>query len=73
IDNITDYRSEQALIDELQKQQKEIKFKELQYGLDSTFDKEYEDGKFKPLTPLVEAYKNIYGVLPKGHPQKEFE
>jgi hypothetical protein len=28
---------------------------------------------FFPLNQIVKAYKNVYGVLPNGHPQKEFE
>jgi hypothetical protein len=47
-----------------------IKFKE---ELDKAHFEEYEEAKYKPLTTIVKAYKNIYGVLPKGHPQKEFE
>ena len=41
--------------------------------LDKAYRDEYEEAKYKPLDQLVQAYKNIYGVLPIGHPQKEFE
>jgi len=33
----------------------------------------YEDAKNEPLDKKVQAYKNVYGNLPDGHPQKEFE
>lgn len=47
--------------------------KKIQNELDSSFQNEYEEAKYMPLIPIVQAYKNIYKRLPKGHPQKEFE
>ena len=47
--------------------------KKLQKEFDKTFEVEFEEAKYKPLITIVQAYKNVYGVLPNGHPQKEYE
>jgi hypothetical protein len=68
-----DYKPEAAVIDELGLSEDEQKAKNLQEKFDRAFDDEFEEAKYKPLIKIVQAYKNVYGVLPHGHPQKEFE
>lgn len=70
-DNHSEYRPENAIEKQLEKDNDEItKFKQ---DLDKIYEDEYEEAKYKPLTSLVKAYKDVYSVLPNGHPQKEFE
>jgi hypothetical protein len=71
--NMADYRPEQALQKKFESAEKEMQAKKIQDELDKAYQEEYEEAKYKPLYPIVQAYKNIYGVLPYGHPQKEFE
>lgn len=69
----SDYKPEKSITNEIERIDKEKEIEKFQNELDSSFQKEYEDEKYKPLIPIVQAYKNIYKRLPKGHPQKEFE
>jgi len=72
-DNSETYKPEEAMLHELDRKNKEKEFDDLQNELDSTFQEEYENAKYKPLVAIVQAYKTIYGKLPNGHPQKAFE
>ncbi len=67
------YQPELSVINKLGLTENDQKAKEFQKDLDKTYEDEYEDAKYKPLNKLVKAYKNFFGKLPKGHPQKEFE
>lgn len=69
-DDPESYKPEQALEDQLQKDKEVNEWKE---KLDKIYEEELEEAKYKPLPAIIRAYKNIYGVLPDGHPQKEFE
>ncbi len=71
--NMADYNPEQALQRELELTEQKLQTKKMQDELDKAYQEEYEEAKYKPLDPIVQAYKNIYRVLPQGHPQKEFE
>lgn len=68
-----DYQPEEALLKELELKEDDKKAIEFQEELDKISREKYEDAKYKPLNKIVKAYKNIYGILPDGHPQKEFE
>lgn len=52
---------------------KDASFDKLKNDLNQSAEADYEDAKYKPLISIVQAYKNVYDCLPKGHPQKEFE
>ena len=69
----SNYQPESAVIKELGLSEEDQETKKLQEELDKTYEEEYEEAKYKPLNKIVKAYKNVYGVLPNGHPQKEFE
>jgi len=74
VDNkIEDYKPEKALQKHLELTEKDKQIKKFQDELDKIYYEEYEEAKYKPLSQLVQAYKNIYGQLPNGHPQKEFD
>jgi hypothetical protein len=66
---IEDYKPEQELQKQLKLSESEEQTKKLQADLDIIYKNEYEEAKFKPLILIVQAYKNIFGVLPTGHPQ----
>ena len=65
------YSPLKALEEELDKGKTETD--KLQEELDKIYEQEYENAKYKPLPVTVLAYKEVYGILPEGHPQKEFE
>lgn len=68
-----DYKPEENLLKELKLKEDDKKVNEFQKKLDEIHSEEYENAKYKPLDKIVEAYRNVYGILPEGHPQKEFE
>jgi len=72
-DNMADYSPGQALAKEMEEKERQKEVNELKEKFDASFNEEYEEAKYKPLPEVVQAYKNIFGVLPAGHPQKEFE
>ena len=72
-DNLKNYNPETAVQKELELTEKDKQTKKFQEELNKIYKEEYENAKYKPLCPMVQAYKNIYGQLPNGHPQKEFE
>jgi hypothetical protein len=72
--DITDpaeYNPLRAVHEELFNEKGEVD--KLQEKLDRIYEQEYEEAKYKPLPLTVQAYKEVYGILPDGHPQKEFE
>jgi hypothetical protein len=69
--NPVEYDPLQAMQNELSKETSEAD--KLQEKLDNIYEQDYEDAKYKPLPLTVLAYKEVYGILPEGHPQKEFE
>jgi len=69
--NPAEYSPWQAVQKELSEEKSEAD--KLQEELDTIYEQEYEDAKYRPLPLTVLAYKEVYGVLPKGHPQREFE
>jgi hypothetical protein len=72
-DDLGNYQPEKSLEKQLEQKQKNEEVKNLQEKFDKFHDAEYEEAKYKPLITIVQAYKNVYGRLPEGHPQKEFE
>jgi hypothetical protein len=68
-----DYDPESAMKSEFEALQNKRAVEKLQKELDDAFAKQFEEAKYETLIPVVQAYKNIYGCLPQGHPQKEFE
>ncbi len=69
-DDSEQYNPEEKMKHQLEKEQEDEEFRRFQEDLDKHYEEAFEDAKYKPLTPLVQAYKNIYGTLPEGHPQK---
>jgi len=67
------YNPEEELSKELKMSKRKEETNRLRKKLDEAYEEEYEEAKYKPLEPIVKAYKNVYGVLPEGHPKKEFE
>ena len=72
-DNLKHYKPETAVQEKLELTENDKQTKKFQKELDKIYKEEYENAKYKPLSRIVQAYKNIYGQLPNGHPQKEFE
>jgi hypothetical protein len=70
---LKNYNPETAVQKEFELTEKDKQNKKFQEELDKIYKEEYENAKYKPLSPMIQAYKNIYGQLPNGHPQKEFE
>jgi hypothetical protein len=73
VQDYSNYKPELAVLNELGLLEEDQQAKKLQEDFDKAFEDEYEKAKYKPLNKIVKAYKNVYGVLPNGHPQKEFE
>jgi hypothetical protein len=71
--NMEDYKPEQAVQKELESSERQKETKKMRDELDKAYREEYDEAKYKPLEQLVQGYKNVYGVLPNGHPQKEIE
>ena len=69
--NPADYNPLLAMQKELANEKSEVD--NLQAELDKIYEHEFEEAKYKPLPLTVQAYQEIYGILPEGHPQKEFE
>jgi hypothetical protein len=62
------YDPNRALEEEFSKQEKKEEADRLQQELEEAYEKEVEEAKYKPLPKTVQAYKNVYGRLPKGWP-----
>ena len=73
IENPVDYKPEEAMANEIERLNRKKESEKFQNELDESFEKEYEEAKYRPLIPIVQAFKNIYNRLPTNHPQKEFE
>ena len=71
--NPSEYSPEEAVLKQMENVQKKAEVKKMKEELDKIYDEEFEKAKYEPLTSIVRAYKAVYGVLPVGHPQKEFE
>jgi hypothetical protein len=69
----SEYKPELTVIKEFKLSDEDQQAKNLREEFDQSFEEEYEEAKYKPLNTIVKAYKNVYGVLPIGHPQKVFE
>lgn len=65
-----DYTPENAVIKQLEANEKEKQFNKLKEELDKAHYEAYENAKYEAPTPLAEAYRKVYGHLPKGHPQR---
>jgi len=67
------YNPEVELSKELKMSKRKEETNKLRKKLDEAYEEEFEEAKYKPLETIVKAYKNVYGILPEGHPKKEFE
>jgi len=65
------YNPAQATHHQLGLTDEDNQIKKLKIKLESIFNEAYEEAKYQPLSPIVQAYRNVYGCLPEGHPQKE--
>jgi hypothetical protein len=72
-DDLKSYKPKKSIEEQLELNEKKKQTKKLQEELDKIHDDAFEDAKYRPLDQVVQAYKNIYGHLPTGHPQKGFE
>jgi hypothetical protein len=68
-----DYNAAQAARQQLGLTDEDKQIKKFKEMLESAYSEAYEEAKYKPVSPIVQAYRNVYGCLPEGHPQKEFE
>jgi len=64
------YDPNKALEEEFTQQEKKAEGDRLQEELNEAYEKDIEEAKYKPLPKTVQAYKNVYGRLPKGWPHK---
>ena len=69
-DKLEDYKPEEAIMKQFEITESDGQTKKFQEDLEKIYNEEYEEAKYKPLNQTVQAYKNIYGQLPIGHPQK---
>lgn len=67
------YDPAESVLQEIEAAKKSKKLEDIRQELDDAYREGYEAAKYKPLEPLVKAYKNIYGKLPDGHPITESE
>ena len=67
-ENPSEYNPEKALTEEIERKQQVSKLKE---ELDKMYEDEFEEAKYRSLSPLILAYQDVYGMLPDGHPQKD--
>jgi hypothetical protein len=65
-----EYDPNKALEEEFSKQEKKAEVDRLQQELEEAYQQEAEEAKYKPLPKTVQAYKNVYGRLPKGWPHQ---
>ncbi|TZF81713.1 hypothetical protein FW774_16795 [Pedobacter sp. BS3] len=63
-----DYSPEQSMRKQLETIERDKEIKNLRDDLDKIHREEYENARYQPLIPLVQAYKNVYGKLPDGYP-----
>jgi hypothetical protein len=70
IQDYTIYKPELAVLHELGLTEEDQGAKKLQAEFDKAYEAEFEEAKYKPLNKIVAAYKNVYGEMPNGHPQK---
>ncbi len=63
---LEDYDPGKAMEQEIEK----TKVDDFQKELDHIYNEEFEEAKYNVPSPVVVAYKKIYGVFPDGHPQK---
>jgi hypothetical protein len=65
-----EYDPNKAVLEELEKREKEESVNRLREELDEAYHKDVEEAKYKPLPKTVQAYKDIYGRLPRGWPHQ---
>jgi len=63
------YDPAKALEKELEKSARQQETDRLRAQLDEAYEQEFEDAKYKAPPPEVQAYRNVYGLLPNGFPQ----
>lgn len=62
------YDPGKALLEDLEKQERARQVRETRERLDDAFREEWEEAKHQPLPRIVQAYKNVFGTVPKGYP-----
>ncbi|MBM2817038.1 MAG: hypothetical protein HW421_3800 [Ignavibacteria bacterium] len=71
--DFSSYKPEEAVLKDIENSEKDKEIENLQNQFDQMYRDNYEEAKYQPLSTIVKAYKNVYGILPNGQPQKEFE
>jgi hypothetical protein len=69
-DDPEQYNPEEEMKHQMDNEQKDEEVRKFQEELDKQYEEEFEDAKYQPLIPLVQAYQNVYGHLPDGYPKK---
>jgi len=64
-----DYNPEHSVARDLEASKKEREIQDFRNELDTIHDKTFEKAKYEPLAKTVQAFKNVYGILPDGHPK----
>jgi hypothetical protein len=64
------YDPNKALQKEFEKQEHAESVAKRREEFDRMYEEEVEEAKYKPLPKTVQAYKNIYGILPRGWPHR---
>jgi hypothetical protein len=65
------YDPEQSLHDELRRLELAEHHDEFHTNLHAAYQDAWEDARRAPLVPIVAAYREVYGVIPRGHPWRE--
>jgi len=72
-DRPEDYNPESGVARDLEVSKKNREIQVFRDELHAIHDEAFAKAKYEPLVKTVQAYKNVYGLLPDGHPQKELE
>jgi len=72
-DKINEYDPENAVKEQIKSTKRQRNIQVMQGKLNMLYKEQHEEAKYKPLNPIVRAYKNIFGKVPVGHPQRKIE
>lgn len=69
--DLANYKPEEALKKQLEKEQQQNETEKLQQQFDDMYNLEYEEARYKKPSQEVMAYYNVYHHYPKGHPLRK--
>jgi len=70
-DTPASYNPEASMLKEMEDKESLEKTRKLREELDRSYEESYEEAKYKKPPEVVQAYKMVYGVYPKGHPLRD--